>query len=148
MPIGEMTAQFATLEPPPRPTCSGCSARWWESGGEQFLGTVAGTVPILQFFSPEHLEGLIVPSRPVSRSARRDLAGLPFRTAPGNRGAWTANAIMTARPALVVDLGEERLVNRQRPDPPCFAGISTREEGADRLPFGVLQNPHGSKRAG
>ena len=60
MPIYQLTGQLATMEPPPPQM----QALFGALAGNQaeidrFLGTLAGTVPIPVFFSPENLERII-----------------------------------------------------------------------------------------
>lgn len=60
MPIYELTHDFAALEPPP-PEMQALFAALREDDEQagRFLGTVAGTVSIAEFFAPENLERLM-----------------------------------------------------------------------------------------
>jgi hypothetical protein len=65
MPVYEFTAQLAALEPPSAEMEALFAAlRDDEEEASRFLGTVAGTVPLREFFSPENL-GRIVSSRTI-----------------------------------------------------------------------------------
>ena len=59
MPIYGMTCELAKLEPPP-PEMQRLFAALRDNGGEagRFMGTIAGTVPIPEFFSPENISRL------------------------------------------------------------------------------------------
>jgi flavin-dependent dehydrogenase len=59
MPIYELTAQLATLEPPP-PEMQALlgSLQGDQDGIDRFLGTIAGTVPIPEFFGAASLAGV------------------------------------------------------------------------------------------
>ena len=56
----EFTCQLATLEPPP-PLMQRLFAALHENQSEtnRFFGTLAGTVPMREFFSPENLKRVI-----------------------------------------------------------------------------------------
>ena len=56
MPLYQMTADLARLEPPPPEMQSLFGAlRDSEEQSGRFIGTIAGTVPIPEFFSPENM---------------------------------------------------------------------------------------------
>lgn len=56
MPLYELTCQFAALEPPPPEMQQLFAAlRHNQEQTDRFFGTVAGTVPIPEFFAPENL---------------------------------------------------------------------------------------------
>jgi 2-polyprenyl-6-methoxyphenol hydroxylase-like FAD-dependent oxidoreductase len=60
MPLYQMTCDLAKLEPPPPEMQSLFAAlRDNEEESGRFLGTIAGTVPIPQFFSPENMQRVI-----------------------------------------------------------------------------------------
>jgi 2-polyprenyl-6-methoxyphenol hydroxylase-like FAD-dependent oxidoreductase len=62
----ELTAQFAALEPPPAEMQELLGAlRHNQEQADRFIGTVAGTVPIAEFFAPENL-GRIMAEVPVA----------------------------------------------------------------------------------
>jgi flavin-dependent dehydrogenase len=57
MPLYQMTCDLAKLEPPPPEMLSLFAAlRDNEEQSGRFLGTIAGTVPIPEFFSPENMQ--------------------------------------------------------------------------------------------
>jgi 2-polyprenyl-6-methoxyphenol hydroxylase-like FAD-dependent oxidoreductase len=60
MPMYELTCQFATLQPPP-PEMQQLMAALRDNQAEtsRFIGTVAGTVPIPEFFAPENLSRIV-----------------------------------------------------------------------------------------
>ncbi len=60
MPMYELTADLATLEPPTPDMQALMSAL--QSNEEQsarFMGTIAGTVPIPEFFAPENIGAIM-----------------------------------------------------------------------------------------
>jgi 2-polyprenyl-6-methoxyphenol hydroxylase-like FAD-dependent oxidoreductase len=60
MPMYEPTCQFAALQPPPpemQQLIAALHGNQEEAG--RFIGTVAGTVPILEFFAPENLTRIV-----------------------------------------------------------------------------------------
>src|SRR5262249_30722854 len=60
MPIYEFTHQFGELEPPPPEMQALFAAlRDDEEQTGRFLGTVAGTVPIAEFFAPENIARIV-----------------------------------------------------------------------------------------
>ena len=64
-PLYELTAQFASLQPPPPEMQRLIAAlRHNPAQADRFIGTIAGTVPVAEFFAPENLariEGLAIP---------------------------------------------------------------------------------------
>jgi hypothetical protein len=55
-PLYELTGQFATLQPPPPEMQQLIAAlRHNPEQADRFIGTIAGTVPIPEFFAPENL---------------------------------------------------------------------------------------------
>ncbi len=55
-PVFDYTCQRATLDPPPPPTRRLLAAlRVNPEQKDRFLGTIAGTVPVTEFFSPENV---------------------------------------------------------------------------------------------
>lgn len=60
MPMYELNAELATLEPPP-PEMQQLLAAIRDQPAEisRFLGTLAGTTPIPEFFSPENVQRLV-----------------------------------------------------------------------------------------
>jgi hypothetical protein len=60
MPMYEFTCQWATLDPPP-PVMKQLFAalRKNEAETNRFIGTLAGTVPIPDFFSPQNMQRVI-----------------------------------------------------------------------------------------
>lgn len=59
-PIYEMTCQFAALQPPPPEMQQLFAAlRGNQEEADRFIGTIAGTVPIPEFFAPENLGRII-----------------------------------------------------------------------------------------
>ncbi|MGZ8831193.1 MAG: oxidoreductase, partial [Thermoanaerobaculia bacterium] len=59
MPIYQMTCDLAKLQPPPPEMLSLFAAlRDNEEESGRFMGTIAGTVPIPEFFSPENMQRL------------------------------------------------------------------------------------------
>jgi 2-polyprenyl-6-methoxyphenol hydroxylase-like FAD-dependent oxidoreductase len=60
MPMYEMTYQLAALQPPPPEMQELMRAlRGNQSDTDRFLGTVAGTTPIAEFYAPENLERIV-----------------------------------------------------------------------------------------
>ncbi|HET9496178.1 MAG TPA: NAD(P)/FAD-dependent oxidoreductase, partial [Chloroflexia bacterium] len=60
MPIYEMTHQLAGLEPPsPEMQQLFAALRYNQEQTDRFFGTLAGTVPIPEFFAPENIERII-----------------------------------------------------------------------------------------
>lgn len=60
MPMYEFTCQWATLDPPPPAMQKLFSAlRGNEAERNRFIGTLAGTVPIQEFFSPQNMQRVI-----------------------------------------------------------------------------------------
>lgn len=60
MPMYEFTCQWATLDPPPPAMQKLFSAlRGNEAERNRFIGTLAGTVPIPEFFSPQNMQRVI-----------------------------------------------------------------------------------------
>src|SRR5438094_9275068 len=56
LPLYELTCQFAMLQPPPPEQQQLFAAlRYDQEQTNRFLGTVVGTVPIPEFFSPENI---------------------------------------------------------------------------------------------
>ena len=67
MPMYDFTCQLAALQPPPPEMQDLFGAlRWNQAETDRFLGTIAGTVPIPEFFAPENVErimrGALVPA--------------------------------------------------------------------------------------
>ena len=60
MPMYEFTCQWATLDPPP-PAMQKLfyALRGNEAERNRFIGTLAGTVPIQEFFSPQNMQRVI-----------------------------------------------------------------------------------------
>ncbi len=59
MPLYQMTCELAKLEPPPPEMQRLFAAlRDNEEQSGRFIGTIAGTVPIPEFFSPENMQRL------------------------------------------------------------------------------------------
>jgi hypothetical protein len=60
MPMYELNSQFASLEPPP-PEMQQLFGALCGNQAEtnRFLGTLAGTVPIPEFFSPQNIERIV-----------------------------------------------------------------------------------------
>jgi hypothetical protein len=60
MPVYEFTHQLAALEPPP-PQMQALFAALQDDEEEagRFLGTVAGTVPLQEFFAPENVSRIV-----------------------------------------------------------------------------------------
>jgi 2-polyprenyl-6-methoxyphenol hydroxylase-like FAD-dependent oxidoreductase len=64
-PLYELTGQFATLQPPPPEMQQLIAAlRHDPEQADRFIGTIAGTVPISEFFAPENLARI---TRPVDQ---------------------------------------------------------------------------------
>jgi flavin-dependent dehydrogenase len=64
MPLYQMTCDLAKLEPPsPEMQSLFAALRDNEEQSGRFLGTIAGTVPIPEFFSPENMERIMGASR-------------------------------------------------------------------------------------
>jgi hypothetical protein len=60
MPIYELNYQLASLDPPsPKMQQLLGALRGNQAETKRFLGTMAGTVPIPEFFAPEHIEQVI-----------------------------------------------------------------------------------------
>jgi flavin-dependent dehydrogenase len=60
MPMYEYTCELAALEPPPPDVRALLAAlRGNRADTERFLGTIAGTVPIAEFFAPENSERIL-----------------------------------------------------------------------------------------
>jgi flavin-dependent dehydrogenase len=59
-PLYELTGQFAALQPPPAEMQQLLGAlRDDQAQADRFIGTVAGTVPIAEFFAPENIERIM-----------------------------------------------------------------------------------------
>jgi 2-polyprenyl-6-methoxyphenol hydroxylase-like FAD-dependent oxidoreductase len=59
-PLYEMTGQFGALQPPPPEMQQLIGAlRHNQAQADRFIGTVAGTVPVSEFFAPENIERII-----------------------------------------------------------------------------------------
>jgi 2-polyprenyl-6-methoxyphenol hydroxylase-like FAD-dependent oxidoreductase len=59
-PLYELTGQFAALQPPPPEMQHLLGAlRHNQAQADRFIGTVAGTVPIAEFFAPENIERIM-----------------------------------------------------------------------------------------
>jgi len=67
LPFYELTCQLATGAPP-SPEQLQLYAALRENQGEtnRFLGTLAGTVPVPEFFAPEHLQQILTGEKPDS----------------------------------------------------------------------------------
>ena len=64
MPAFEMNCQFAALEPPPPPMLQLFAALAQnQHETDRFLGTIAGTVSIPEFFAPENLERIVTTAK-------------------------------------------------------------------------------------
>ena len=60
LPMYEHTYQVATLEPPsPQMQQLFAALRYDQEQTNRFFGTMAGTVPIAEFFAPENVERII-----------------------------------------------------------------------------------------
>ena len=64
-PIYEMTYQFAALQPPPPEMQQLMAAlRHDQAQADRFFGTIAGTVPIPEFFAPENVGRIMAGAQP------------------------------------------------------------------------------------
>jgi flavin-dependent dehydrogenase len=64
-PIYEMTYQFAALQPPPPEMQQLLAAlRHDQAQADRFIGTIAGTVPIPEFFAPENVGRIMACAQP------------------------------------------------------------------------------------
>ena len=84
MPIYVMTAELATLEPPPAEQQALIGAL---AGNQQqtdrFIGTIAGTTSIADFFSPENVEAIFAHANGFPQTSRPDSSSRPARVPRG-----------------------------------------------------------------
>jgi hypothetical protein len=72
MPMYELNCHLASLEPPPpqmQQLFGALSGNQAET--DSFLGTIAGTVPIPEFFSPHNIERIVTGRNPVALLAEQ-----------------------------------------------------------------------------
>jgi 2-polyprenyl-6-methoxyphenol hydroxylase-like FAD-dependent oxidoreductase len=72
MPMYELNSQLASLEPPPPQMQQLFSALCGnQAETDRFLGTIAGTIPIPEFFSPQNMERIVTGRNPVALLAEQ-----------------------------------------------------------------------------